>query len=236
MTATASTPTATKTAVLAARALSAGYQGVAAITDVDLEVSAGEMVLLAGPNGAGKSTTVMTLAGAITPLAGHVEMDGKPTTLPMFKRVRAGLGVITEERSVFMNLTVAENIRLGRTEVASVLEFFPELEKRLEVKVGAISGGEQQMLSVGRVLASGRRAILADELSLGLAPIVVTRLLQALRQAADGGAAVLLVEQHVRVALDVVDRGYFLRRGSVELTGTQAELRQSDEQIQQIYL
>ena len=223
-------------AVLAARRLSSGYQGVAAIEDVDLEVGAGEMVLLAGPNGAGKSTTVMTLAGAIPPLAGHVEIDGRVTRVPLFRRVRAGLGVVTEERSVFMNLTVAENIRLGRTDVGRVLEVFPELEKRLDVKAGAISGGEQQMLSVGRVLASRRKAILADELSLGLAPIVVKRLLDALRRAADAGAAVLLVEQHVRVALDVVDRGYFLRRGHVELEGTQDELRRSDDRIQQIYL
>jgi len=222
--------------VLAARGLSSGYQGVPAISEVDLEVGAGEMVLLAGPNGAGKSTTVMTLAGAISPLAGQVEIDGRATHLPLFRRVRSGLGVVTEERSVFMNLTVAENIRLGRTDIGAVLEFFPELEKRLGVKAGAISGGEQQMLSVGRVLASRRKAILADELSLGLAPIVVKRLLDALRRAADGGAAVLLVEQHVRVALDVVDRGYFLRRGRIELEGTRDELRQSDDRIQQIYL
>lgn len=222
--------------VLAARSLSSGYQGVPAIEDVDLDVGAGEMVLLAGPNGAGKSTTVMTLAGAVSPLAGRVEIDGRTTHLPLHRRVRSGLGVITEERSVFMTLTVAENIRLGRTEIGHVLEFFPELEKRLDVKVGAISGGEQQMLSVGRVLASRRKVILADELSLGLAPIVVKRLLEALRRAADGGAAVLLVEQHIRVALDVVDRGYFLRRGRVELEGTREELRRSDDRIQQIYL
>lgn len=222
--------------VLAARKLSSGYHGVPAIEDVDLEVAAGEMVLLAGPNGAGKSTTVMTLAGAIAPLGGHVEIEGRATHVPLFRRVRAGLGVVTEERSVFMNLTVAENIRLGRTEISRVLEIFPELEKRLGVKAGAISGGEQQMLSVGRVLASGRKAILADELSLGLAPIVVKRLLGALRQAADAGAAVLLVEQHIRVALDVVDRGYFLRRGRVQLEGTRDELRRSDERIQEIYL
>jgi branched-chain amino acid transport system ATP-binding protein len=224
------------TAVVAARRLSAGYQGVPAIEHVDVEVAAGEMVLLAGPNGAGNSTTVMTLAGAITPIDGAVEVDGRPTRLALHRRVQGGLGLITEQRSVFMNLTVAENIRLARTSIDAVLEYFPELEKRLRVPAGAISGGEQQMLSVGRVLASKRTAILADELSLGLAPIVVKRLLGALRRAASGGAAVLLVEQHVRVALDVVDRGYFLRRGRVELEGTTATLRASEAAIRNIYL
>jgi len=127
-------------------------------------------------------------------------------------------------------------MRLGRGKPEDVLKYFPELEKRLKVKAGLISGGEQQMLSVGRVLAANPQVVLADELSLGLAPIVVKRLLSALRLAADGGAAVLLVEQHVRVALDVVNRGYFLRRGRIELHGTREELRHSDEAIQAIYL
>jgi branched-chain amino acid transport system ATP-binding protein len=221
---------------LAARNLSSGYHGVPAIEGVNLTVDSGEMVLLAGPNGAGKSTTVMTLAGAIAPLAGAVEVDGVPTRWPIHRRVRSGLGVITEQRSVFRNLTVAENIRLNRTTAEEVLSYFPELEKRLRVKVGAISGGEQQMLSVGQVLATQRKAILADELSLGLAPIVVKRLLSALRKAADGGSAVLLVEQHVRVALEVVDRGYFLRRGRVVLDGMREDLQNSEERIQEIYL
>jgi branched-chain amino acid transport system ATP-binding protein len=222
--------------VLAARSVSAGYSGVPAIHNVDIELNTGEMVLLAGPNGAGKSTTVMTLAGAIAPLGGDVEVDGQKCRLPLFRRTRGGLGVITEQRTVFMNLSVSDNIRLGRGKPEDVLKYFPELEKRLKVKAGLISGGEQQMLSVGRVLAANPQVVLADELSLGLAPIVVKRLLTALRLAADGGAAVLLVEQHVRVALDVVNRGYFLRRGRIELHGTREELRHSDEAIQAIYL
>jgi len=222
--------------VLAARNLSSGYHGVPVIQDVDIEVSEVEMVLLAGPNGAGKSTTVMTLAGAIAPLSGDVEVEGANCRLPLFRRTRTGLGLITEGRTVFMNLTVAENMRLGRANTEDILAYFPELEKRLKVKAGLVSGGEQQMLCVGRVLASKPRVVLADELSLGLAPIIVKRLLAALRQAANDGSAVLLVEQHVRVALDVVDRGYFLRRGRIELHGTCDELRKSEAQIQEIYL
>lgn len=221
---------------IAARALSAGYNGVPAIHGVELEVAKGEMVLLGGANGAGKSTTLMSLAGAISPIAGEVELEGKPTRLPMHLRVRLGMGVITERRSVFMNLSVAENLRIGRCNVTDVLAYFPELEKRLKVKAGLISGGEQQMLSVGRVLASKPHIILADELSLGLAPIIVGRLLEALRHAADQGSAVLLVEQHVRVALEVVDRGYFIRRGRIELSGTREMLHQNEQQIREIYL
>jgi branched-chain amino acid transport system ATP-binding protein len=221
---------------IAARSLNSGYHGIAAIHDIDLEVSAGEMVLLGGSNGAGKSTTLMTLAGAIAPMSGAVEHEGEATTAAMHHRVRAGVGVITEQRTVFMSLTVAENLRLGRGSTETALEYFPELEKRMKVKAGLCSGGEQQMLSVGRVLASNPSTILADELSLGLAPIIVQRLLAALRSAADRGSAVLIVEQHVRAAMPFIDRGYFLRRGRIALTGTQEELRNSEEQIRETYL
>jgi branched-chain amino acid transport system ATP-binding protein len=224
------------TCVLAARQLCAGYRGVLAIEDIDLEIHQGEMVLLAGPNGAGKTTTTMALAGAIAPMRGTVEESGVPVSRPLHHRVRGGVGVITERRSVIMSLTVAENLRLGRGEPERALSFFPELEKRLKVKAGLCSGGEQQMLSVGRVLAANPRIILADELSLGLAPIIVKRLLSALRESADAGAAVMIVEQHVRVALELVDRGYFIKLGKIVLTGTRQELRSSSDLIQQIYL
>lgn len=224
------------TVQIAARSLSAGYSGVPAIHDVELEVHSGEMVLLGGSNGAGKSTRLMTLAGVVTPLSGSVELVRNVTTEPLHRRSKSGVGVITESRTVFINLTVAETLRLGQCNHEGELEYFPELEKRMKVKAGLCSGGEQQMLSVGRILASNPTTILADELSLGLAPIIVQRLLAALRAATDRGCAVLIVEQHVRVALDVVDRGYFIRRGRVELSGTRDELRRSDEKIREIYL
>jgi len=221
---------------LAARNLSSGYNGVPVIREVDLEVCHGEMVLLGGPNGAGKTTTVMTLAGGISPLTGQVEVDGSSTRLPLFRRTRSGLGLITEQRTVFASLTVAENVRVSRAKMEDVLRYFPELEKRIKVKAGLISGGEQQMLSVGRVLAAKPQVVLADELSLGLAPIIVKRLLAALRTAADDGAAVLVVEQHVRAALEYCTRGYFLRRGRIELHGLRDELRDNEDAIQQLYL
>ena len=221
---------------LAAHGLSAGYHGVPAIWDVELEVRSGEVVLLAGPNGAGKTTTMMTLAGGIRPLSGTTAFDGSVTTLPMHKRVRLGLGVITERRSIFSRLTVADNLRLGRGSSDIALEHFPELRMRLGVKAGSLSGGEQQMLSLARVIAARPKAVIADEVSLGLAPIVVKRLLAALRQAADGGAAVLIVEQHVRVALETADRACFLKRGRIVLSGSAAELRNKQREIEEVYL
>jgi branched-chain amino acid transport system ATP-binding protein len=221
---------------IAAVGLTAGYDGVAAVHEVDLFARTGEMVLLAGPNGAGKSTTIMTLAGAITPMAGHVELAGQTTRQPLYQRARVGLGLITEQRSVFRQLTTAENLRLGRSDVASALAYFPELSKRMTVKAGLLSGGEQQMLTLARVLAAKPTVILADELSLGLAPVIVRRLLTALRAAAEAGAAVLLVEQHVAIALNVVDRAYFMGRGRIRFEGTADEIRRDSARIEELYL
>jgi branched-chain amino acid transport system ATP-binding protein len=222
--------------VLSAHRLSAGYHGVPIVRDVDISVSAGKMVLLAGANGAGKTTTLMALAGAVSVLNGVVEFDGQPTTQPMHQRVRRGLGVITEARSVIMSLSVADNLRLGRGSSADALDHFPELKPRLNVAAGLLSGGEQQMLSVARVIAARPKVILADELSLGLAPVIVKRLLTSLRAAADGGAAVLLVEQHVHTAMQLVDFVYFLRGGRIQLSGPADEMRGRLEEIQKLYL
>lgn len=222
--------------VLAARGLSTGYHGVPVVRELDLEVAAGELVLLAGPNGAGKSTTLMTLAGAHRPLTGTTEFDGAVSTQPMHLRVRRGLGVVTEKRSIFYSLSVSENLRLGRGDPDLALEQFPELRPRASVRAGLLSGGEQQMLSLARVLAARPKALIVDEMSLGLAPIIVSRLLAALRTAADGGAAVLMVEQHVRVALEIADRACFLRGGRIVLEGTPAQLRGRERDIEEVYL
>jgi branched-chain amino acid transport system ATP-binding protein len=229
-------PTTPGHVMLAARDVSTGYHGVPVVRNLELEVRAGEVVLLAGPNGAGKTTTMMTLAGAIRPLSGTTEFAGSATRLPMHKRVRLGLGVVTERRSIFSGLTVADNLRLGRGPVDEALDHFPELRARLDVSAGQLSGGEQQMLSLARVIAAKPRAVIADEMSLGLAPIVVTRLLTALRNAADEGAAVLIVEQHVRVALEIADRACFLKRGSIVLSGDSAQLRNQAREIEEVYL
>jgi branched-chain amino acid transport system ATP-binding protein len=205
--------------------MSAGYHGHPVVHDVDLEVHAGEVVALLGPNGAGKTTTLMTLAGAFPAISGEVVFDGHRTKAPLHRRARRGLGIVTEERSIFPQLTTAENLRVGRCDVEAALEFFPELSPLLRRRAGLLSGGEQQMLTLARALARKPRLMLADELSLGLAPLMVTRLLQAVRHAADTtGVGVLLVEQHVRQALRVADRVYVLRRGSIVLQGKADEV------------
>jgi ABC-type branched-subunit amino acid transport system ATPase component len=223
-------------AVVEARGLTAGYAGTPAIHDVDLEVRAGEVVALLGANGAGKTTTLLTLAGEIAPLAGTVSFHGDRRRRSLHQRARDGLGFLTEERCVFMELTGWQNLELGRGRPDKALELFPELEEHLDKQVGLLSGGQQQMLALGRVLASEPRVLLADELSLGLAPLVVERLLSAVRSAADTGVAVVLVEQHVRQALAVADRVHVLRRGRVVMSGDATDLRDDPDAIAAHYL
>jgi branched-chain amino acid transport system ATP-binding protein len=216
--------------------VSSGYTNVPVVRGVDIEVHRGEVVGLLGANGAGKTTTLLTLAGELSSTDGGVYWKGELCKAPLHVRARAGLGFLTEERSVFSGLTTAENIRVGRCDVDVVLGIFPELEPRLNIKAGMLSGGEQQMLSLGRVLARKPDLLLADELSQGLAPLIVKRLLKAVREAADSGMGVLLVEQHVSQALEVADRAYLMRRGVIELAGDSSELRARQAEIQDLYL
>jgi ABC-type branched-subunit amino acid transport system ATPase component len=212
--------------LLEANGLAAGYHGRAVIEDFSVNVKPGEVVGLFGPNGAGKTTAVMTLAGQIAPLAGEILIDGRPTREPLFRRARNGLGLVPETRAVFMKLTTAENLRLGRCSIKRALELFPELEPLMSRRAGQLSGGEQQILTLARALARRPRLLLADEVSLGLAPLVVQRLLEAIRTAADAeGLGVLVVEQYVHQALRYVDRGYLLNRGKIRATGTPRELK-----------
>lgn len=222
--------------IIAARAVAAGYGEIAVARGLELEVNRGEVVALLGPNGAGKTTVLSTLAGELEPLAGQVFWNGKRTIAPLHVRAKAGMRFVTEERSVFMGLTAGENLRLGGGSPEKALELFPELEPLLRRKAGLLSGGEQQMLTLARALSSDPDLLLADELSLGLAPRVVTRLLQAVRQAAERGVAVLLVEQQVRHALEVADRGYVMRRGRIVMSGTAGELLAQMGEIQASYL
>jgi branched-chain amino acid transport system ATP-binding protein len=214
----------TTTSAVRAQSLTAGYGHTPAVHDLELEVCAGEIAVLLGANGAGKTTTLLTLAGELRPMAGSVDVLGCARRSRLDRRARSGMGFLTEGRCVFMGLTGWDNLELGRGKPARALAHFPELEPHLGKRAGLLSGGQQQMLALGRILATDPRLILADELSLGLAPLVVHRLLDALRAAADRGAAVVLVEQHIRHALAIADKGYVLRRGRVVLTGTGAEL------------
>jgi len=222
---------------LEAMRIAAGYGPQPVIHDVDISVYPGEVVALLGANGAGKTTTLLTLAGELPPLHGQVVIDGTVTKAPLYKRARKGLTFVTEEKSVFMGLSTRDNLRVAGVDLDEALRLFPELERRLYVRGGLLSGGEQQMLTLARALAREPRVLLADELSMGLAPLVVKRLLEAVRSAADQrGAAVLLVEQHARKALRYADRAYVMRRGRIELSGTAAELRVRIQEIEDQYL
>ena len=220
-----------------ARGIAAGYGSQPVIHDVDITVRPGEVVALLGANGAGKTTTLLTLAGELPLLQGEVAVDGTVTKAPLYKRARNGLMFVTEEKSVFMGLSTRDNLRVGGVDLDEALTMFPELERRLHVRGGLLSGGEQQMLTLARALARKPRVLLADELSMGLAPLIVKRLLEAVRAAAnERGTAVLLVEQHVRKALQYADRAYVMRRGRIELSGTAVELRARIDEIEDQYL
>jgi branched-chain amino acid transport system ATP-binding protein len=223
--------------LIEARGVSAGYGKMPVIRDVDLHVDAGEVVALIGANGAGKTTTLLTLAGELTPMAGDVRFLGEPTKAPMHARCRNGLGYVTEERSVIMDMSVADNLKLARVQPSVAFEYFPALERALHRRAGLCSGGEQQMLSLARALGREPKVLLADELSLGLAPIIVTNLLAAVRDAAkERGIGVLLVEQHVRQALKIADRVYLMERGHIALSGTAAEVVDHLAEIEASYL
>lgn len=224
-------------ALIEARGLSAGYGKVAVVRELDLHVDAGEVVALIGANGAGKTTTLRALAGELLPLSGEVRLLGRATRAPMHARCRGGLGYLTEERSVIMGMSVADNLKLAAVAPAVAFELFPVLEPLMERRAGLCSGGEQQMLSLARALGRRPTVLLADELSLGLAPLIVTNLLGAVRTAADDhGVGVLLVEQHVRQALKIADRVYVMERGRIALSGTASEVVDQLDRIEAAYL
>ncbi len=223
--------------VLRTADLVVGYNGVGVAEDLNITVAPGEIVALLGRNGAGKTTTLQTIAGLQPPIQGTVELHGRPASGPLHRRARAGLAFVTETRAVVRKLSVTENLRLGQGSVNDGLELFPELRKLTRRKAGLLSGGEQQMLVLARVLSGRPEVLLVDELSFGLAPLIVRRLLEALQQAARrDNTGILLVEQHPVAALSVADRGYVLGRGRIQLEDTAQALRGRLGEIEETYL
>ena len=222
--------------------LSAGYDAAAVVRNLDLHVGLGEVVALLGPNGAGKTTTLRAISGLVRPMSGVIRVDGTDIgRRSPSARAQLGIAHVPEGRGVFFGLTVAEHFRLGyrgeRLDAAVAYEYFPQLADITDRRAGLLSGGEQQMLALGRALARRPRVLLLDEMSLGLAPVIVERLLPVVSQyAKESGCAVLLVEQHIQIALAVADRGYVLSHGELVIHETAETLRADHQLILSGYL
>jgi branched-chain amino acid transport system ATP-binding protein len=229
-------------AVLTIEGLTAGYDEAAVIRGLDLTVARGEVVALLGANGAGKTTTLRVVSGLVKPMSGRVLFGGEDLArVSPSARARLGIAHVPEGRGLFFGLSVAEHFRLGyrgeELDPDVAYEYFPKLKELQSRRVGLLSGGEQQMLAVARALARRPKLMLLDELSLGLAPVIVERLLPVVREfATELGTAVLLVEQHVRKALLYADRVYVMRRGRIELSGTADEIRRRLSEVEEHYL
>ncbi len=232
--------------MLEVRGLTVSYGGINAVKGIDLDVKHGELVALIGANGAGKTTTLKALAGLIRPAAGRIHYNNKNITArPAFALVREGLALVPEGRGIFGLLTVQENLAMGaysRADSAQVAAdfdriytVFPRLAERRGQRAGTLSGGEQQMLAIGRALMSRPKLLLLDEPSMGLAPLMVQKIFETIRAVAQEGVTLLLVEQNAKLALETCDRGYVMESGSVTLADTAARLL-SNPKVRTAYL
>ena len=233
-------------ALLEVRGLAVAFGKVRVLEDVDFAVGAGEVVALLGTNGAGKSTLLRAVSGLLRPAAGEVRLDGADVTgLRPVELVRRGVVQMPGGRATFPGLSVEENLRVGGVaipradrsgRVAEVLDLFPWLAERRTQLAGSLSGGQQQQLALARALMARPRLLMIDELSLGLAPIVVEQLLEVLGGLREAGVALVIVEQHVDLALSFADRAYFLERGQVRFEGPAADLHGRTDLLRAVFL
>jgi branched-chain amino acid transport system ATP-binding protein len=243
--AVAGTGAETGTAVLKLTDVHTYYGAIHALRGIDLEVHRGEIVTLIGANGAGKTTTLKTISGLLHPRTGSVEFEGRDIShVPAHELVRLGIGQAPEGRRIFSRLTVYENLLMGgftrsaaenHGQVDHVYQLFPRLRERAGQKGGTLSGGEQQMLAIGRALMTRPRVLLLDEPSLGLAPILVQQIFEIIEEINRSGMTILLVEQNALQALSIAHRGYVLQTGQVVLAGTAHDLREN-EMVRKAYL
>ena len=232
--------------LLEVRALQVAYGGIQAVKGIDLHITPGELVALIGSNGAGKTSTLKTLAGLLHPAGGQIQYDGKNLhNITAHQRVAMGMALVPEGRGVFARLTVQENLQMGaysrsdKNEIAADLarmyELFPRLAERKGQLAGTLSGGEQQMVAMARALMSRPRLLMLDEPSMGLAPLMVQKIFETIRDIAALGMSILLVEQNAMLALQVAQRGYVMESGAITLSGAAGELLGSDA-VQRAYL
>ena len=233
-------------AMLEVKDLQVYYSVIQALKGISFHVNQGEVIALIGANGAGKTTTLQTLTGILSPKSGSIVFEGKDLTrTPAHKIVEMGMAHVPEGRRVFADMSVYENLLLGaytrkdKAEIAeslaSVYKRFPRLEERKGQRAGTLSGGEQQMLAMGRALMSRPRIILMDEPSMGLSPIFVNEIFDIIREVSESGTTVLLVEQNAKKALSIADRAYVLETGSITMDGKAEDLL-NDEAVQKAYL
>jgi branched-chain amino acid transport system ATP-binding protein len=225
--------------------LRVAYGGIVAVKGVDLDVGAGELVCLIGANGAGKTTTLKAIAGLLPNSGGSIRLEGQDSgNIPPHQLVRRGLALVPEGRGIFGRLTVRENLEMGayhrsdpgiERDFERVLSLMPRLAERLAQTGGTLSGGEQQMLAIGRALMSRPKLLLLDEPSMGLAPTMVSRIFEIVRKAAEEGVTILLVEQNAKLALELTRRAYVMESGCITLTGESGELL-ADRRVREAYL
>ena len=232
--------------LLSVENLKVAYGGIHALKGIDLVIAPGELVTLIGSNGAGKTTTLKALAGLLQPVAGKINYDGKSMLdCAAHQRVRDGMALVPEGRGIFSRLSVAENLQMGAytrhdsAQIAADLDhkyaLFPRLAERRAQQAGTLSGGEQQMVAIARALMSRPKLLMLDEPSMGLAPLMVAKIFETIREISAQGVSILLVEQNARLALQVAHRGYVMESGLITLSGAASDLLGSDE-VRRAYL